>query len=371
MLGAAGMQRMSGRSVSSATRHFALWALMTTSLLLQAGRANAMSVAQKKHIALDYYHKALQMREALNGRPESDRDAEDYNRVIDAFRKVYHLAPTSTRADSSVLAVAELLAEQARLNDDKTGFKSAIGQYQFLCREYPGSKYRFGALLSIAQIYREDLNETAIAKETFEEFLKRYPNHELAEQAKAALREMDEEARHPNASSKKNKDNKDQVASSKKRETNRDDSDDEESSPAPVKTIASKRHGLPRVTSLRYWSTPDYTRIAIDLEDEVKYEAGRVPSPDRIFFDLHDSRLASELIGKSYNIEDGLLKKVRIAQYKANMARVVLEVDNLAEYSAFILPNPYRLIIDVHGRKPAPQVETASSPASDPRSNSS
>jgi len=364
---------MSGRSVTRATHHFRIWALVAAALLLQSGRAEAMSVAKKKHIALDYYHKAVQMREALNGRPESDRDTEDYNRVIDAFRKVYHLAPTSTRADASVLAVAELLAEQARLNDDNTGFKSAIGQYQFLCREYPGSKYRFGALLSIAQIYREDLNESAIAKETFEEFLKRYPNHELAEQAKAALREMDEEAKHPSAPAKKSKESNDQVASGKRRQANRDDTENEESTPAPVKTVASKRQGLPRVTSLRYWSTPDYTRIAIDLEDEVKYEAGRVPSPDRIFFDLHDSRLASELIGKSYNIEDGLLKKVRVAQYKANMARVVLEVDSLAEYSAFLLPNPYRLIIDVHGKKPAPQVMTASSQssASDPRSNSS
>jgi len=376
MLGATGMQRMSGRSATRATFHFTIWTLVTAGLLLHGGRAEAMSVARKKHIALDYYHKAVQMREALNGRPESDRDTEDYNRVIDSFRKVYHLAPTSTRADSSVLAVAELLAEQARLNDDKTGFKSAIGQYEFLRREYPGSKYRFGALLSIGQIYREDLNEPAIARETFEGFLNRYPNHELAQQAKAALREMDEEAKHPNRKEKDKE--KNSVATTKKRESTKreaanDEDDQEEASPAPLTTVTSKQKGLPRITSLRYWSTPDYTRIAIDLEDEVKYEAGRVPSPDRIFFDLHDSRLASELIGKSYNIEDGLLKKVRVAQYKANMARVVLEVDNLAEYSAFILPNPYRLIIDVHGRKAAPQLETAGSQnaASDPRSNSS
>src|SRR5207237_1617201 len=165
------------------------------SFLLQTAGAEAMSVARKKHIALDYYHKAVQMREALNGRPESDRDTEDYNRVIDAFRKVYHLAPTSTRADSSVLAVAELLAEQARLSDDKTGFESAIGQYEFLRREYPGSKYRFGALLSIGQIYREDLNEQAIAKETFEDFLTCYQNLELAQQAMAVIREMDDVAK--------------------------------------------------------------------------------------------------------------------------------------------------------------------------------
>jgi len=97
---------MSGRSVTRAIPHFAAWTIVAASFLLQPAGAEAMSVARKKHIALDYYHKAVQMREALNGRPESDRDAEDYNRVIDAFRKIYHLAPTSTRADSSVLAVA-------------------------------------------------------------------------------------------------------------------------------------------------------------------------------------------------------------------------------------------------------------------------
>ena len=35
-----------------------------------------------------------------------------------------------------------------------------------------------------------------------------------------------------------------------------------------------------------------------------------------------------------------------------NMARVVLDVDDVAEYSAFLLPNPYRLIIDIHGKLP-------------------
>ena len=34
------------------------------------------------------------------------------------------------------------------------------------------------------------------------------------------------------------------------------------------------------------------------------------------------------------------------------MVRVVLEVDDVSDYSAFLLPNPYRLIIDIHGRKP-------------------
>ena len=31
------------------------------------------------------------------------------------------------------------------------------------------------------------------------------------------------------------------------------------------------------------------------------------------------------------------------------MTRVVLDVNDVTEYSAFLLPNPYRLIIDIHG----------------------
>lgn len=367
------MQRMLGGRKRGAIYQFTIYATFTCFLFF-TGSAHAASVARKKHLALEQYHKALQMREALNGRPEDQRTPEDYDRVIEAFRKVYHLAPTSTRADVSVLAVADLLTEQSRLSDDEKGFKSAIGQYEFLPREYPGSKYRFEALLSIGQIYGQDLDDKIAAKATFEDFLKRYPNHHLAENARAALNEMEEETKHPNRKSKN------QVASAKPRKDTREntdreaqnDTDDEDARSSSVKPIAARHKGLPLVTSVRYWSTPDYTRIAIDLDDEVKYEAGRVPSPDRIFFDLHDSRLASELIGKSYDIEDGLLKKIRVAQYKNNMARVVLEVDNLAEYSAFLLPNPYRLIIDVHGRKPATQVETAGTqnPSSDGRSNS-
>ena len=104
------------------------------------------------------------------------------------------------------------------------------------------------------------------------------------------------------------------------------------------------------VTGIRHWSTATYTRVAIDLGDNVTYEAARVPNPDRIYFDLHGTRLAPELVGKSFSVtDDGFLKRVRAAQYSDDVTRVVLDVNDVTEYSAFLLPNPYRLIIDIHG----------------------
>lgn len=333
-----------------------LAAATIVAFLFSVPASHASSVHRKKQIALEQYHKALQMREALDGRPKDEVTPEDYERVIEAFRKVYHIAPTSTRADASALAVGDLLTEQARLTQDEKGFKSAIGQYEFLEREYPGSKYRVEALFSTGQIYRDDLNDDASAKATFEDFLKKYPRHRLAEDAKTALSDLDEEAQLPKSR------HKNEIAAGKSHD--RDAGEDNDARPEAV-AVQTQRKRLPLITGVRYWSTPDYTRIAIDLEGEVKFEAGRVPSPDRIFFDLHNAKLASELAGKSYDIDDGLLKKVRVAQYKANMARVVLEVNSLAEYSAFLLPNPYRLIIDVHGRKAPAQALTAKSPNRD------
>src|SRR5436309_2480695 len=111
------MRRMAGNLNRSTFRYFTTCALVTCCLLV-ALPSQALSVQRKKQIALQHYHEALGLREALNGRQQDDRTPEDYERVIEAFRRVYHLAPTSTRADASALAVAELLAEQARLDND-------------------------------------------------------------------------------------------------------------------------------------------------------------------------------------------------------------------------------------------------------------
>jgi N-acetylmuramoyl-L-alanine amidase len=126
--------------------------------------------------------------------------------------------------------------------------------------------------------------------------------------------------------------------------------------PAPVPVASDltapppRRNRLPLVTGIRHWSTPVYTRVAIDLQDEVQYEAVRVPNPDRIFFDLHGTRLSPVLVGKSDQvIDDGFLKRIRTAQFSNNVTRIVLDVNNVSQYSAFFLPNPPRLIIDVHG----------------------
>ncbi len=117
------------------------------------------------------------------------------------------------------------------------------------------------------------------------------------------------------------------------------------------------------VSGIRHWSTASYTRVAIDLGDEVQFQAARVENPDRIFFDLHGAKLAAGLAGKSFAItDDGFLKTIRAAQSGPDVTRIILDVQPVAEYSAFLLPNPYRLIIDIHGRQPQGGATEAAAP---------
>jgi N-acetylmuramoyl-L-alanine amidase len=134
-------------------------------------------------------------------------------------------------------------------------------------------------------------------------------------------------------------------------------------------TPPARKGGRVMVTDIRHWSTPNYTRVAIDLGGEVRFQAGRVPNPDRIYFDLYNTRLAPQLMGHLISVDgDAFLKDIRAAQYTQEITRVVLDVGSLSEYSAFLLPNPYRLIIDVHGRKPGSGADTrkASAPTEGP-----
>jgi N-acetylmuramoyl-L-alanine amidase len=389
------------------------------------------------------WEQAERGRETLEAIPQGSRTRADYTKAIDGFRTVYHNAPGDMHAAESVNAVAELLAEQGRETHDAKLLKAAVGQYEFLRRQYPGSSLRVGALLSEGQIFENDLHDTATAKEAYALLVELYPRNEMAEEAKAGLESLKQgtghrvqdaglgarsagntvtetaarpqgierqgiEKRTDNAPSEKTAKASGEhaapssfvpmpttgeettesagtrgrtgpaataTAASNTKASDTEASNTQEQSAPPMhvaNTSGRKRGQLAQVTGIRHWSTPDYTRVAIDLGDDVTYEAARVPNPDRIYFDLHGTRLAHDLVGKSFAVtDDGFLKRIRAAQFSNDMTRVVLDVNDVTEYSAFLLPNPYRLIIDIHGgsrsEPPAPTtigaVQHAATPA--------
>lgn len=292
---------------------------------------------------------AEKMREALNDRPEAERTRRDYQFVLMAYRRVYYGAPTCSKADAAVLAVADLLAESGRRFDDNHALRSAIAQYEFLRREYPGSRYRFEALFAIGEIYKDDLNNAVRARTAFQEFLRQYPHHHLADEARQAIAEPVRQA------SMRSQEEKDTNASEQpaKTETAEHKKDSGSSNPdqSEGNRSADTNPKPSRVTDVRHWSTPDSTRVQIDLDSDVKFESQRMDRPDRLVFDLLNSRVAAALAGKMFDVDDGPVKKIRVAQFQPGKARVVLEVDRSCDYIASLLADPPRLSIEIRARK--------------------
>lgn len=101
------------------------------------------------------------------------------------------------------------------------------------------------------------------------------------------------------------------------------------------------------VTGIRHWSSSDSSTVVIDLKDQVQYEAHRLTDPERIYFDLHDTAISND-IATDLEIQDALLVRVRVAQPKDGITRVVLETKGAPNFSVSLEQNPYRLVVEVH-----------------------
>ncbi len=331
---------------SNQTQRTLRWTVALAALLLPAISAHARA-HKSKSWADAQFDSAVSLQETLETRPAADRARRDYQHVIDAYRRVYMGAPTSGRADPSVAASAQMLEEMGRRFNDPDILREAIQEYEFLRREYPGSKFRFDALFRIGEIYKDDLHDKTRADAAFEEFLHRYPRNQFAEAARQALAEPAQQQ-----ASLKSKPASKAANKNLKANDPTSDSEDNAAQDDSIKETdaqAEASNGKPsRVLGIRHWSTPDYTRVAIDLEQGVKYEAQRIDNPDRVFFDLLNTKLDPKLGGKTFDVSDGLLKDIRTSQYKAERTRIVLDLAEFSEFDASLQSNPPRLIIDIH-----------------------
>jgi N-acetylmuramoyl-L-alanine amidase len=364
-------------------------ATLTAPSSLAAVRFEVGSTAESTQGRADSaWREALLARRKFESEPGRMHTRQAYEHVMNQFRVIYRDNPGDKHSAAAVEQVAELFAERGRELNDRQSIAAAVGQYEYLAKAYPGDR-----LAPVALEKALDLVESGSAPGRDNG---QVTDPEAAQEAGKIRAELAEDypqaLRHAKASQ----------ADSKARERVAGDrpapSGFNQASPASisagsasVRTVAAavqpetgtggqappieprlgaapSRGALSMVTGIRHWSTASYTRVAIDLNvapgQVVKYEAARVEDPDRIFFDLEDARLGAGLAGKNFPVtDDGFLERVRVAQFKNNVTRVVLDVHHVTEYSAFWLPNPYRLIIDIHGEPGSRQAMQTGDPA--------
>jgi N-acetylmuramoyl-L-alanine amidase len=301
------------------------------------------ALADRRSDARNQFTRAVKMRTILEGYLEKDRSLSDYRQTVSAYHKIYLISTQAEEVTPSLVAEAELYEEMGRLFNAKY-FQSAIDAYDFLLKQYPDSRYRGEAMLAIAQIQKDDLNKPADAEASYKDYLKKFPHSEKTAEARQALREIAAKQAGPAKSP------------SQPPSQTRDQAQDQVQPVAAVEAIPQEtgphvepreaEKGTPSVNAIRTVNSEGFTHIVVMLDDTVKFNAAKIASPDRIYFDLTKAKLGPRL-SKQPDIPNGLLKSLRLAQNKPTTVRLVLDVDGAKDYSAYLLAKPYRFVIDV------------------------
>jgi N-acetylmuramoyl-L-alanine amidase len=314
--------------------------------------------------AREQFERAVRMRTTLEGTPQKERSFVDYRATVSAYHKVYLISAQAEEVTPSLIAEAELYEEMGRLFDAKY-FQAAIDSYNFLLKQYPGSRYRQQALYAIGLVQRDGLHQPDVAEATLKDYIKRYPKSDLASDARVALKDIADTREKAKAQALAQAQAQAQAQAEAKLQAQ---AQAEAKLQAQVKLQAAaatdtlpelkgktvgqreSENGTPRVRDVKTWNSENSARVVVTLDDTIAFNAARIAAPDRVYFDLHRAKLTPDIANKNWDVKDGMLKSLRLGQNKDGVVRLVLDVNGARDYSAYLLANPYRLVIEVRAK---------------------
>ena len=145
--------------------------------------------------------------------------------------------------------------------------------------------------------------------------------------------------------------------------------------PPARKKAPPKAHpkGYAVVKKIRHWSTENYTRVVIETDKEIKYSSRmlrpdpELKTPPRLYVDLEKTVFSDSV--KIEPITKGLLEKISFAKNRPGVSRIVLYIKDLENHKVFSLrkskQNPsFRLVMDIKGRGASPEKIFAKDPPS-------
>jgi N-acetylmuramoyl-L-alanine amidase len=320
-------------------------ALVAVFLVCLTATATAKRASnERRESAQAQFARAEEQRAALNTKTSSDRSLADYRQAVAAYRRVYLITPHASEVPQALLIVAQLYQEMGEKFGGKY-FQSAVDTYQFLIHEYPESRNSPEAILRVAKIQRDELGQPDLAAKTYEEYLRLYPRSPRRREIQETLAGLAlVKGSAPPATTPKSG----RTVDARK---------------TPEESL--NPNDVPSVRRITTASAAGTSRVVIELDDKVTYQSSRIVDPERIYFDLYRARISSELPSRNITVKTGLVTGIRVAQNQSGVVRVVFDVAGVKDYTASLLNNPPRLIVDLHGGDPTP-VRRAKKPNPEP-----
>src|ERR1700736_1509604 len=334
---------------------FFILLVFSPALIAPAAASPSAPTATVKRQAGAQFQRAEQLRATLNLKPVTKRTLGDYRQVVSSYRRVYLITPRANEVPEALMAIAQLYTEMGE-RFGRNYYQNAADSYRFLLREYPGNRHVPDAMLVCAKLQRDQLADYSGATQTYKDFLKRFPRSPRKLEAQEGVAELAllENSSKPSPDKEKDKATSDVAVAEAVLPK------DESSDALPPSPTASHSVGIPRLRRIRSAVTEDATRVTIDLEDVVHYNSGRLENPERIFFDLREARLTSEVAREvsreNAHVDGDVLTAIRAAQNHAGVVRIVPNINRVKEYVASISPNPPQLLIDLYRKQPPPAI---------------
>jgi len=262
-------------------------------------------IATGDQIENDYQQARLSF-ETLLKDPQKQKLRYHWVTCIKKFRSVYAAQPNGPRADDALFMTAHLYAKLYAFSCSIQDKQQALDYYNRLLKHFPKSPYQSKAKRAIAELRKDD-------KRGIDE-------QEIGPVRKEASKFI--------------------------------------ASPQIKKPFGQKEHSrlqaesLAKVKAIRFWSSPSYTRVVIDVEEEVPYthhllkKDPTLAKPMRLYIDLNHARIGPGL-KPVVPIADDLLSGARAAQYRPDRVRVVLDIKSIDNFKIFSLRNPFRIVVDV------------------------
>src|SRR5690242_19606350 len=291
--------------------------------------------ASRRAAAEGQFERAEALRATLEAKTERERSLREYEALVMAYRRVYLITPSAVQVPPAIKQVADLYRRMGEQFESRY-FDEAIKTYDFLIHDYPESSLREAAQFAIAEIRKDKLSQSELAQKNYEDFLQQYPRSSFAAQARKALAQI-----------KNDRIQADKIQNARNSATLAHQAAAPPAPTAPVAGIAAGESaalgtagsgGAPsgaspaanapgqdsEVSHVRIWNADNYTRIIIELGGQAKYQAARISDPDRIYFDIENARLSTELLHQPIEVPSGgYLKAVRVAQNRSDRKSVV------------------------------------------------
>jgi N-acetylmuramoyl-L-alanine amidase len=288
------------------------------------------------------YQKARDSYYSLQNSSRKQMYREQWERVYSQFESVYKRFPKSRRGADSLYMCGKTTSGLYGISRIKPDAERAVELFEQMAELYPESSLADDALLKAGKLLEQALNSKQRAYVIYDRLVKTAPHSDMAGKARARLKALTAYAPPPEKPVvKKGVKTASQPAKKGSGRTQ-----------ISGKTRASAGEG--RLTEIRYWSNPGYTRIVLDVSSEARFSAHYlVPepgkgNPPRLYIDIEKTAL-DEALQEPKIVDDGLLRRIRTGRPQPDTVRVVLDLGSISDYKVFPLSDPWRIVIDIAG----------------------